>query len=129
MASQSNQNVSSSCADATASTPPLDPIGAFRQPVITTTGILLGFILNFAATWVRTETSLPDWVAYIIGIFVIVGVICLMVTMYRMLKFDYPRTNPHAVIYYTTTLNLMMIGIALSFIGAFIDLLSNFYQE
>ena len=41
-----------------------DKLQAFRQPIVTATGILLGFILNFAANWVKSDSAMPDWLAY-----------------------------------------------------------------
>ena len=113
------------------STPPVqvleDKIGAFRQPVITTTGILLGFVLNFASTWVRNETPMPDWLAWIVGASVVVGVTLLIMVLYRVLRMDYPREN--AEFYYIRTLQLLIFGITFSFLGAFIDLFSNFMTD
>lgn len=108
-----------------------DPLGPFRQPVITAVGILLGFILNFSSQWVKTETPLPDWIAWIAGSLILTGVICLTITLYRMLNIHYPRTpnTNEAELYYTTTLRCMMAGITMSFLGAFIDLFSNFWTD
>ena len=57
-----------------------DKIQAFRPPLVTATGIILGFLLNFAATWVKTESPLGDGLAYFVGICVLVGAGCLIAT-------------------------------------------------
>jgi hypothetical protein len=48
-----------------------DKIQAFRQPMVTATGIILGFMLNFAASWVKTDSPLGDELAYFVGICVL----------------------------------------------------------
>ena len=44
-----------------------DKIQAFRQPLVTATGIILGFILNFASSFVKSESSVSDFTSYVIG--------------------------------------------------------------
>ena len=50
-----------------------DKIQAYRQPLVTATGIILGFILNFASSFVKTDSPLSEIAAYIIGICVLTG--------------------------------------------------------
>jgi hypothetical protein len=40
-----------------------DKIQAFRQPLVTATGIILGFILNFASSFVKTDSGISDAMA------------------------------------------------------------------
>ena len=37
-----------------------DKIQTFRQPMVTATGIILGFVLNFVASWVKTDGVFMD---------------------------------------------------------------------
>lgn len=104
-----------------------DKLQSFRQPIVTATGILLGFILNFTANWVKTETPMPDGLAYLVGICVLTGIILLVVVLHRVLRMDYPRDRAEA--YHARTLQLLITGVALSFAGALIDMFSHFMQE
>ena len=65
--------------------------------------------------------------AWIVGASVVVGVTLLIMVLYRVLRMDYPREN--AEFYYKRTLQLLIFGITFSFLGAFIDLFSNFMTD
>ncbi|MBL9154644.1 MAG: hypothetical protein JNK37_19350 [Verrucomicrobiales bacterium] len=104
-----------------------DKLQSFRQPIVTATGILLGFILNFAANWVKTETPMPDWLAYLVGACVLTGIVMLIAVLHRVLRMDYPRDQAEA--YHARTLLYLIAGVALSFAGALIDMFSHFMQE
>lgn len=104
-----------------------DKIQSFRQPLVTATGIILGFILNFAATFVKTETDINDTLAYIIGISILTGIICLIIVLSRILKMKYPKDK--AEIYYKNTLNLFIFGVSLAFLGVMIDMFANFMMD
>ena len=45
-----------------------DKIQAFRQPLVTATGILLGFILNFMSSWVKSDVPFGDVLAGVVGV-------------------------------------------------------------
>lgn len=104
-----------------------DKLQAFRQPIVTATGILLGFILNFAANWVKSDSAMPDWLAYLVGVCVLAGIILLVAVLHRVLRMDYPRDRAEA--YHARTLRFLITGVALSFAGALIDMFSHFMQE
>ena len=104
-----------------------DKIQHYREPLVTATGILLGFILNFASSFVKTQSNTSDLLAYIIGISILIGVICLITVLYRILKINYPKQN--ATLYYQRTLNLFIFGISISFVGVLIDMFTNFMLD
>ena len=54
-----------------------DKVQVFRQSLVTATGIVLGFILNFETTFVKTDNSGSDFTSYFIGICVLIGIISL----------------------------------------------------
>ncbi len=101
-----------------------DKILAFRQPLVTATGIILGFILNFASSWVKSESQLSDTLAYIVGICILVGIVCLIIALGRILRLNYPRET--AEIYYRKTLNYLITGVSIAFFGVMIDMYGNF---
>lgn len=104
-----------------------DKIQSYRQPLVTATGIILGFILNFAATFVKADSGLSDLIAYIIGICILTGIICLIVVLSRVLRMKYPKEKAEK--YYQTTLNYFLFGVSISFVGVMVDMFANFMTE
>lgn len=104
-----------------------DVIQAYRQPLVTATGIILGFILNFASTFVKTDSGLNDLVTYIIGICILIGIICLIVVLSRVLKMRYSKDKAEE--YYHKTLTIFLFGLSISFFGVMIDMFANFMSE
>ncbi len=100
-----------------------DKIQGFRQPMVTATGIILGFILNFAASFVKTGST-SDFLDYTILIFVLLGIVSLILVLHRILRFDYPRENCDS--YYKFTLRLFIWGISAAFLGVMLDMVSHF---
>jgi hypothetical protein len=103
-----------------------DKIQAFRQPMVTATGIILGLMLNSALSWVRTASPLGDGLAYIVGICVLAGAVSLILALYRVLRMSYPRDRGEQ---YYKSLRLFIFGIGISFLGALIDVASHFWQS
>lgn len=52
-----------------------DKIQAFRQPLVTATGIILGFTLNFASSFVKSDSPISEITGYLIGICILIGII------------------------------------------------------
>lgn len=97
-----------------------DPLSSYRQPLVTATGLLLGFTLGFAATWVQTDNPFGAIQALLVGASVMVGTIAMIATLFRILRHDYPRDDAGA--YYQRTLKLFILGICITFAGVFADL-------
>ena len=104
-----------------------DKLQSFRQPMVTATGIILGFILNFASSFVKTESSVNNFFAYFIGVTILTGIICLIVVLYRVLRMKYARENAEAV--YQKTLYLFIFGVSISFLGVMTDMFANFMTD
>ncbi|HMP31694.1 MAG TPA: hypothetical protein PKD85_18980 [Saprospiraceae bacterium] len=104
-----------------------DKIQSFRQPLVTATGIILGFILNFASAFVKTESGLSDLLAYVIGICILMGVICLIYVLSRVLLMNYPKEKAEA--YYQKTLSIFLFGVSIAFVGVMIDMFAHFMAE
>lgn len=101
-----------------------DNLQWFRQPLVTATGIILWFILNFAANWVKSDTALSDIWAYSVAVMVGLGIVCLIITLYRILSYTYPKEKSEQ--YYSTTLLFFIVGLIFAFVGIAIDMGSNF---
>jgi hypothetical protein len=104
-----------------------DPLQPYRQPLVTATGIVLGFVLNFANSWVRSDTSLGDVGAYGVGSLVLAGMICLIVVLARILRVGVDSDRVTG--YYRRTVNVFLIGVTLAVAGAAIDMYSNFQSS
>lgn len=104
-----------------------DKIQSYRQPLVTATGIILGFILNFASTFVKTDSALSDLLSYIIGFCILIGIVCLIMVLSRVLKMKYPKDKAEE--YYQKTLNYFIFGVSISFLGVLIDMFANFMME
>src|SRR5689334_14008089 len=92
-------------------------IDMFRQPMVTTTGILLGFILNFAITWIstgfdRSSVTLKDKV---IGFCICACTGLLIVVLYRILNIRHPDHEKHAEEYYQRTLMCFIAALLIAF--------------
>ncbi len=101
-----------------------DKIQTFRQPLVTATGILLGFILNFMSSWVKSDVPFGDVLAYVVGLCMVTGIACLISVLYRVLRMDYPRDQAEQ--YYRHTLRVFVFGVCVAFVGVFIDTALNF---
>lgn len=100
-----------------------DHLKSYRQPLVTATGIILGFILNFASEFVKTDTR-SSFSAYIIGICILTGVVCLIIVLSRVLRMRYPKDK--AENYYSKTLNYFIFGVSISFVGVMIKMVEHF---
>lgn len=100
-----------------------DQIRAYRQPLVTATGIILGFILNFASDFVKTDTQ-SSTTAYIVAICILTGVVCLIKVLSRILRMRYPKDEAER--YYHKTLNYFIFGVSISFVGVTIKMIEHF---
>lgn len=100
-----------------------DPLFSFRQPLVTAGGIILGFVLNFATSLVKRNNR-SDILALLILVFTLIGIVLLIISLYRILNREYDRDN--AKRYYRKTLNYFLAGVILSFVGGVFKMLHTF---
>ncbi len=91
-----------------------DKLRNVRQPIVTATGIILGFTLNIAVNWVPKAFSTPRYLEYLIAISLCIHIPISIVVLYRILNLNYPRDKADA--YYKKTLTLFITGISLYFL-------------
>jgi hypothetical protein len=91
----------------------MENIQNYRQPMVTATGIFLGFMLSFATGWVGTAFTKHVFRDIVVAISVILCITLLLVVLYRMLNMNYPADRVN--IYYRQTLHLFIIAVSLPF--------------
>lgn len=92
-----------------------DNLKEFRQPMVTAIGIILGFVMGFSADWATETVDESTKADYFVGLGLAIGVLLLIVALFRILNANYPKENAQA--YYQKTLYLFIIGLLLSFFG------------
>lgn len=84
----------------------------YRQPVVTSIGVLLGFLMGFLINWVTDEhfsiRTPSDQVALIACL---IGPILLLIALFRMLVPLSEKTN--TLLYYQRTLQIYFLGVML----------------
>ena len=93
----------------------MDDLHYYRPPMVTATGIFLGFMLNFASHWVTTAFTKYVVRDTIVGISILLSITLLLVVLYRILNRHYPAEKEDA--YYQRTLHLFIIAASFPFIG------------
>lgn len=90
----------------------------YRQPLVTSLGVILGFLIGFLAQWVADESfalrNASDWLVFA-GC--IVGAAIMLRVLYRMLM---PLDDSEPMVFYRQTLRLYVIGIATAFLSLII---------
>ncbi len=94
--------------------PPFDPKD-YRQPLVTSLGVFLGFLVGFIGQWVtEVDFALRTSSDHITFWGALASATMLLRALYRMLL---PVADAaQALAYYRTTLRLYMAGIALAFV-------------
>jgi len=82
----------------------------FRQPLITATGIILGFALNVAAGWIPNAFKSKSVVEIFMALGTLVHIPIYTIVIFRMLRRDYPKENAES--YYRKRLVLFIAGIS-----------------
>lgn len=102
--------------DTNAATPKLDnEMAPYRQPMVTSLGIILGFMLAFLANWAATAEDEPAviWVSdWVIFGGLMLSIVLSTVVLHRLLD---NRIHPETGQRYRTTLRLYMAAIIIAF--------------
>jgi len=91
---------------------PADRISQYRQPMVTATGIFLGFMLNFTSVWIKDAFVKYFFRDVVVAIGITVCLFTLLLVLFRMLRMNYP-THPDE--FYRRTLRLFLVGITVPF--------------
>ena len=89
----------------------------YRQPLVTSLGIILGFLLGYLGTWANSSEGalLADSADIVIFATILCAVAIFILVLYRMLNPRTPGGDPLA--YYQRTLRLYVAGIIVAFAG------------
>ena len=91
-----------------------DPLKSVRQPLVTATGILLGFTLNIAASWGPKAFSHGRVTEYLVALSLCIHIPLSIVVLYRILNTNYAKDRAQA--YYNKTVRIFITGLTLYFI-------------
>lgn len=94
-------------------------VAPFRQPMVTSLGIILGFMLAFLANWAAHDESADapaistdsDWLIFVTLCF---SILLFVLVLYRLLD---NRVHAQPAERYQRTLQLYMLAIAAAFAG------------
>ncbi len=92
----------------------------YRQPMVTSTGIILGFVLGVTGKWATDIPQKTDVTDYLVGVGLFTGIILLIIVMHRALDNSNHLANPG--VYYQKTLRLFTAGLCCSFFGVFVSI-------
>lgn len=104
-----------------------DPLQARRQPLVTATGIILGFTLNFASGWVRSDTTVGERMAWAIALLILTGVVSLIVVLTRILDGDVAEADADE--HYRQTVRLFILGVSAAVAGVMLDMGTTFWDS
>ena len=93
-------------------------LAAYRQPMVTSPGIIMAFLLNFLAGWATKDDQVSemknpaDW---IVAATVLPALVIMVLVLYRILDIRHKAETLEQV--YVTTLRLYLAAITLAFCG------------
>jgi hypothetical protein len=90
-----------------------DKIQQYRQPLVTATGIFLGFMLEFANSWYPKAFTTYRFRDTAIAVGMLVSIALLVVVLYRILQMNYPADKIER--YYSRTLQFFIGGVSIPF--------------
>ena len=101
----------------------MDKIQPYRQPMVTATGIFMGFLLNFTSEWSHSIISMQKTKDIFIAISILSSLCFLLISLFRILRMEIP-IDP--VKFYRKTLYFFLLGITIPFVAFLIIIISKF---
>ncbi|MBG1233617.1 hypothetical protein [Aestuariivirga litoralis] len=96
----------------------LKDIASYRQPMITSLGIIMGFLLNFLAGWATKEDQVSEIHSIadiIVAVTLLPALVLMLLVLYRMLDMRHKVEDVETI--YMRTLRLYMTAIIMAFCG------------
>lgn len=97
---------------------PVRDIAPFRQPMVTSLGIIMGFLLNFLAGWATqddTGATLLTYADYVVAGTLLVSIAMMCMVLFRIL--DIRRADDAMVAHYQVTFRFYVASIIMAFAG------------
>ncbi|MBS0483070.1 MAG: hypothetical protein JSR96_13180 [Proteobacteria bacterium] len=94
-----------------------DEVAGFRQPMVTSVGIILGFLLGFLANWAAESDKAPALATpsdYALAGTLGISMVCFVVVLFRLLD---NRVVERPGLRYRTTLRLYMASMTIAGVG------------
>ncbi len=95
----------------------------YRQPMVTATGIFLGFLLNTTSVWVKDAFTTHMFRDIVIAIGTITSLALLLLALIRILRMKY---SEEPATFYRKTLVFFFIGITIPFVAFIIIIIEKF---
>jgi len=102
----------------------MEKIQPYRQPMVTASGIFLGFMLGFTSEWIRYTTSIHRLRDVFVAFSIVTSLSMLMITLFRILRMHYPQDPDR---YYRKTLILFLIGVFIPFVAFTFIIVEKFF--
>jgi hypothetical protein len=99
----------------------MEKIQDYRQPMVTATGIFLGFMLSFATSWERDAFTKHVFRDVIVAASITLSITLLLVVLFRILNMNYPAERVEE--YYRRTLRFFLIAVSIPFVAFILILL------
>lgn len=93
-------------------------LAAYRQPMVTSLGLIMGFLLNFLANWATKEDNISEMKStadWIVASTLLPSLILMVIVLYRILDIRHKPEKLERV--YVLTFRLYMTAIVLAFVG------------
>ncbi len=100
------------------SKPRVKDLAAYRQPMVTSLGLIMGFLLNFLAGWAVHDNQVSEIKSIadvVVAATLLPSLVLMLFVLYRILDISHPQENLEEV--YIITLRLYMTAIILAFCG------------
>ena len=99
-------------------------IDQYRQPMVTATGIYLGFMLNFTSVWITTAFSKHLVRDLIVAVSTAFCIALLLTVLFRILRMNYPKDVAEQ--YYSKTLRLFLVAVSIPFLAFIFIMIEKF---
>ena len=81
----------------------MDKIQPYRQPLVTATGIIMGFLLSIAGSWAGKAFATYRFSEVVTALFICGQIPLFIIVLYRILNMNYPEEK--AMAYYNKTIS------------------------
>ena len=105
----------------------MDKMHQFRQPIVTATGIFLGFMLNFTSSWLPNAFTKQIFKDTFVAISILLCIPLLVIVLFRILRMGYPTHSVDA--YYKKTLKYFLIAVTIPFFAFLIIIIERFIKN